>query len=408
MCGIGGFSLSKTSRVNSRRLAHELLTLLEYRGGHASGYAAFDKRGELNIYKDDRPGSQLPLSGLPRNSKNVILHTRYATQGSPIDNRNNHPVISGTGKTALVHNGVISNDDEFRGSRHPWEVIGQVDSAVIPNVLEFNGIPGLKDLEGYAAIAWVEQGKPRIHNLARLESSPVHYTWLEDGSLVWASTDLILETALTEVGLSYGHVFELPEKTAMKVVNGIIVDYYAAEMTDDYSVYTRWRSATTGGHGTTSSTTTTTYEDDRPNVNSVGSSFWDDVEFDDRDDTTVATGRALALLEGYEPETNGDEVEGFFLTRDDGSIEFYKTLADLETELDWLSNLAMYDGAPFPQVEHKMKWTNFIIDMGHVSGNQPVSWLEDLAHIDQFESGVVYNLEYIREGAGNILVMRGA
>lgn len=402
MCGIGGFSLNTSSRVNARRLAHELLTLLEYRGSHASGFASFDKRGELTVAKDDVPGSQLPLSGLARNSKNVILHTRYATQGDARDNRNNHPVVSGTGNLALVHNGVITNDDDFRNDPR-FDVVGQVDSAVIPNVIEHDGLEGLKDLEGYAAIGWVNREYPVAQHVARLESSPVHYTWLEDGSFVWASTNVILETALQSAGLNYGFVFELPEKNGITLVNGVIVDWFEAEMTDDYAAWMRYRGATAGGHARS------TTVDIKPAPNAVGSSFWDDVEFDDDDDTSVATGRALALLDGYEPETNGDlGFEGFYLTRDDGSIEFYRTLEKLEEELDWLSNLAMYDGAPFADVEHKLKWTNWIIDMGHVENNQPVSWLEDLSEIDQFESGAVYNLEYIREGAGNILMAKGA
>ena len=71
--------------------------------------------GSTGFYKQPRPGSQLSLGELPRDARTVILHTRFATQGSTSDNRNNHPVISPEGNIALVHNGVISNDHLLRG-----------------------------------------------------------------------------------------------------------------------------------------------------------------------------------------------------------------------------------------------------------------------------------------------------
>ena len=404
MCGLSGYNLHPSSRVNARRLAHELLSGIEYRGSHASGFAAFDRKGKLHIHKDALPGSQLPLAQLPRNSRNVILHTRFATQGDVSDNRNNHPVVSGTGKTVLVHNGVIMNDEDFRSGR-PYKVIGEVDSAVIPNIIEHDGLEGLKEMEGYAAVAFVQQGDAQAQHILRLDSSPVAYTWLEDGSFVWASTPAILESALLSAGLHYGHVFTLPEKVGISINRGVITDWFKVEMSSSYEAYMRFSRATSGGHGTS-----TNYE--RPAIGGIGSSFydWDDEEWDDRADAAIAGGTPM----GLEPETNGPadgqvEHEGFYLTRDDGSTEFYKDLEELEKELDWLSNLNMYDGAPFTDVEHKLKWTNFVTDMGEVRNSQPVSWLEDLAEIDKWENNrAVYNLEYIREGAGNIIMARGA
>ena len=41
----------------------------------------------------------------------MVGHCRYATHGSPADNRNNHPHPAGSGQ--LIHNGVVHNYDQL-------------------------------------------------------------------------------------------------------------------------------------------------------------------------------------------------------------------------------------------------------------------------------------------------------
>lgn len=252
MCGIAGFSLSTTSRVNARALSHSLLKQIENRGSHASGFAYSNADGAAGVYKSNKPGSQLPLYELPRRSDTVILHTRYATQGSPSDNRNNHPVISPDLNVALVHNGVINNDGRLRADFREIgiELDGEVDSIVIPALVELSGVDDFDRLSGYAAVSWVDQREPGVLNIARLKTSPVAYTYLRDGSFVFASTPALLLRALDEQNLDYGGIFEMEEAKHIIVANGFVEDHMTTKrMTYDYQSYQRHGAATAGGHG---------------------------------------------------------------------------------------------------------------------------------------------------------------
>jgi predicted glutamine amidotransferase len=222
MCGIGGFSLTARSKINSRKLAHALLSELELRGNQASGYAWATGR-ESGIFKKDVPGSKLKTFGMPKRAQNVILHTRMATHGTIRDMRNNHPVLSPEQNIALVHNGVIWNHDIVR--KHVTGDLAEVDTSVIPATLEQNGLQGLEMLEGDAAIAWLdERAAGRLH-VARVSHSPLVIANLKDGSFVFASTESILERALTKLKLEHEWVTDVKEYTALTVMNGIITDW---------------------------------------------------------------------------------------------------------------------------------------------------------------------------------------
>lgn len=419
----------------------------------------------MGVYKNALPGSQLPLADLPRRAQSVILHTRYATQGSHRDNRNNHPVISPEGSIALVHNGVISNDWQFRAESKyyegEFEGLAAVDTAVIPALIERYGLKKAVGLiEGYAAIAFLDMDsadKDTLH-LARLDYSPVHFTWLTDGSFVFASTEETLEAALFMSGLDHGYIWSLPEETYVTVRGGVILSKEGGyKMQEDWYTRRRFANATSGGHGTSTGTvgseaiTTGGY-----NAYGIGSSFGN-VEFDDSDEseglsweddaairngatikhnadgsttlswendyrstqkqfTTNADDIAMAYAnESNEPagvwvagkdgalvrktDMNDNDVMTFYVTMDDGDIETFDSLDDLEKQLGWMANLTMGTAPRFSDATPKMKWTNFVADMGHITeADGMVSWLSDLANVDAFESPAVRNLDYIREG----------
>ena len=249
---MAAFSLAPGSKVNARALSHALLTQIEHRGSHASGFAYVDGNGDPGIYKQPKPGSQLSLAEMPRKVKSAILHTRYATQGLPSDNRNNHPVVSTDNRIALVHNGVISNDQSLREPLGITDQHGEVDSIVIPSLIAQEGIKGVTKLAGYAAIAWIDGTEGNgVIRIAKLKQSPVAYTHLADNSFVMASTGPLLRAALDSLDIEYGGVFELAESRMLSVYDGWIYDHtITPAMTYNYRSYAQHSNATSGGHST--------------------------------------------------------------------------------------------------------------------------------------------------------------
>ena len=111
MCGIFGFITRAGEGPEIARL-RRLALITQTRGMHAFGLAWLDEGGTIQTFK--QPGAaQNYLDELERcrNAVIVIGHCRYATHGSPADNRNNHPHSAGGGY--LVHNGVMHNHQEL-------------------------------------------------------------------------------------------------------------------------------------------------------------------------------------------------------------------------------------------------------------------------------------------------------
>jgi len=128
MCGIFGFITSGGQGPDISRL-RRIAVITQTRGDHAFGLAWLDADGDIDTFK--RPGpakSHLDELERCRNAVVVIGHCRYATHGSPRDNRNNHPHPAGSGQ--LIHNGVVHNHDELI-RRHGLAPQTQCDSEVL-------------------------------------------------------------------------------------------------------------------------------------------------------------------------------------------------------------------------------------------------------------------------------------
>lgn len=221
MCGIGGFSLSDNSKLNSRKLSNVMLGLLEARGSQASGAAWHSSSGYGYVKRDVR-GSALNLKSMPRRTDAVILHTRLATHGSTSDHRNNHPVLSPDNSIKLVHNGVIYNHDQVRselGFKLP-----QVDTSVIPALLQQEQLAGIAKLDGDASIAWLSDDRLGDLHLARIEHSPLAICQVRDGSFFFASTEEILNKFLKKMKLTATFFLKMPERLGYTIRRGVIVE----------------------------------------------------------------------------------------------------------------------------------------------------------------------------------------
>lgn len=229
MCGIAGFSLSPTERVNARRLTKHLLLGIEHRGKDATGFAFTDSHGDIQVHKQDVTASEFVRSRncMPKRQRSAIMHTRAWTQGSPTHNENNHPIVAGP--IVGVHNGMLMNDHDV------WREIGWdkqkavVDSEAIFALLAYGPFndptKALSELYGSIAVAWfdMEEEVQRLH-LARVDSSPLIIGQTEKGSLLFASTVDTIESAAKECGLELTAIRTTDEGNYMTVLDGTVED----------------------------------------------------------------------------------------------------------------------------------------------------------------------------------------
>lgn len=220
MCGIAGFSLTPNSTIKPRRLANALLAAIEDRGNMASGFAWQDNE-HMGFYKAPVAGSKLSLKKMPKNVRNVILHTRLATHGAISDNRNNHPVLSPDENIALIHNGVIYNHAQVR--KELAMTLADVDTSVIPAIIEQRGLDSIDLLDGDAAIAWFNRKEHDTMHLARYQHSPLVMAQVEDGSFIFCSTEALMWKALIELDLMPVWMETASELEYFTIRDGVVI-----------------------------------------------------------------------------------------------------------------------------------------------------------------------------------------
>jgi len=170
MCGIAGYSLSATSRVERTLAAQALLAGIAERGADAVGYAYRAPGGPLEIHKQ-RSGASALLDqiSVPESVTEALVHVRDYTKGHPRIEANNHPIRHGA--VVGVHNGIIFNDDELM-SAHGFERAEPnmtVDSEAIFALAEAAGgdPSALEELRGSMATAWLDERLRETVFLAR-------------------------------------------------------------------------------------------------------------------------------------------------------------------------------------------------------------------------------------------------
>lgn len=229
MCGIAGFCVKAEDHIDARVLSAALLEGIIERGRDATGAAWYNgKKNEVRYTKAPYSAktfatTRLPL--MPSGVKNVILHTRFATQGSPKNENNNHPIV--VENLVGVHNGHIGNDNEILKAYPNHKRIGEVDSeaAFVMAKYDENPLEAFGEIQGRAALAWIDGDRGRELNLARVTGSPLCVAQTPLGSTVFASTQSILEKAMKKAGLEIEWISELNEYEYMKVRNGAIIEY---------------------------------------------------------------------------------------------------------------------------------------------------------------------------------------
>lgn len=205
------FGLIDYHRSLSAKQKNHILSILaaacEVRGTDATGIA-YNSQGKLQIYKRPVPGHQLRFC-VPDDAWTVMGHTRMATQGSAVKNRNNHPFPGHIrdGAFALAHNGVISNDRKLRRSLSLPRTKIKTDSYIAvqlleeENALNFNSLKAMAEqVEGSFTFTVLSQ-----HNrlfIVKGDNPLCLYRFSSLGLYVYASTKDILMRALAQLHLS--------------------------------------------------------------------------------------------------------------------------------------------------------------------------------------------------------------
>jgi glucosamine 6-phosphate synthetase-like amidotransferase/phosphosugar isomerase protein len=217
MCGVFGFVSREGRRLDLRALGRVALAT-ERRGPHAFGFAWIDGRGRLKMYKQaGRIGKHLNLLSMAADARMLVGHCRFATQGSPEDNINNHPHPADGGW--VVHNGQVRDYAALVEAfgLHP---VSACDSEVLGLLIE-RGEEGLFDRCRAAVRAAAPAGGPgalfgapqplvllglwpRPDRLVAIrQGNPLHYSQVGEGDYLASLPD----------GLP-GDVKALPDGTA--------------------------------------------------------------------------------------------------------------------------------------------------------------------------------------------------
>lgn len=205
MCGIAGFAIAPgdRGRLDIAGLTRALLLGIEHRGKDATGVAFVSPSGRVRLAKRPEAASKFlgKRRGIGANAIVGLLHTRAATQGSPANPANNHPIA--VGDVIGIHNGVLWNDgDIFDTLGTPR--IAEVDSEAIFAALHHYDDAGaaLELVDGSYATAWVDVTDPTVLHVARGYASPVVYLATKNGSVIFASTVSALKEGAFGAGMS--------------------------------------------------------------------------------------------------------------------------------------------------------------------------------------------------------------
>ncbi len=226
MCGIGAFQIVN-NETNPAKVARVLARLLQVRGTDASGVAWHDN-GNTWVNKSNVAGEQLAKSLGNDIGTTGIVHTRWATQGSPTNNDNNHPID--VGGIIGVHNGHVANDDALLARCVNYARCAQVDSeaafAFIAHApSEMTLAQRLAEIRGNAALLWLDSyDTSETLHAARLTSSPLVFGQTAMGSIVFASTAKILVETGKRCDLQFEYMHEMTEGTYVKVQHGMLTE----------------------------------------------------------------------------------------------------------------------------------------------------------------------------------------
>ncbi len=227
MCGIAGVYLrDPEAKGDLDAMLTTLLDCIEHRGEDATGFVAVGNEGVVEWQKAACGATEFNRyrRPVPKGTRTILAHTRWATLGLPAFVENNHPLRRGS--FFVIHNGHVSNHHKLfeLANRQPY---GQVDSegiaARFASLGKLSAAPKvMSEIEGAAAIAAVDERKPGDLLLAKGYSSPL-FVLQTKRYVLWGSTKWTVEKAYRDhIGSlpKRAKIVELKPGTALHFVNG--------------------------------------------------------------------------------------------------------------------------------------------------------------------------------------------
>lgn len=225
MCGLFGMTLPDrypTNLVDRGDALCLLGELAESRGRDAAGISA-RLPGHTDRWWTERavgPFSRLSrrtrLSGLLRDARTALGHTRAATQGA-LTKANASPAAAGP--LLCTHNGDL-DIDTIPFAPHLVDVDATDSAALFAALASAHRtrvsirrlVTILSTMRGRAALAWTDTTRPggRVW-LARAGLSPLTFGVDVDGGLWWASNPRWLRQLTTEFNLPFTQTWTIPE-----------------------------------------------------------------------------------------------------------------------------------------------------------------------------------------------------
>lgn len=227
MCGILGYTMKEKPSAELIDGFRKLFILTQNRGHHASGIA-WEKGGRTQHEKGAKAAREFVKgSGYKAFEKaralTAVAHTRWATNGKPENNENNHPHMTDSGSLALVHNGMVFNWEEL-AKREKLPYNSECDSEVILRMIEKKlGRRSRRDavksavksavrhISGSASFALMNGASQTVFLVCH--QNPVHILVLPGQGVVFASE----ASALWAVFGSKAKVLKMAEDTMLTI-----------------------------------------------------------------------------------------------------------------------------------------------------------------------------------------------
>jgi glutamine---fructose-6-phosphate transaminase (isomerizing) len=225
MCGIVGYIGNREAQP----ILLNCLSKLEYRGYDSCGIAVCDKN--IRGYKDAGRVYSLKNNS-PRFHGNMgIGHTRWATHGLP-NKINAHPHYDCSGKTAVVHNGIISNYQQLKHKliNEGHNFLSETDTEVIPHLVEkfYQGNLvkaveyALSEIEGTFAIMVMREGHEEL--VVSRRDSPLVIGIGDGENFIASDVPAMLEYTNRIIYLEDGDIVRVSRKDIGVIRNSIVVD----------------------------------------------------------------------------------------------------------------------------------------------------------------------------------------